>query len=167
MEAFSRPLSLRPAGEHSVVRDKMKTIVLISFLFLFIVGDAYCIEKARQPDAGMSETNCNFRVPSGWKKVNNNLYILKNFSKTWKQYGGFLSEGHQPWRLEPINAAGACLWDFGIKDNSRDIFEFADHITEITENKLYVLKMRNRSYYVFVRVSDSIPVAYKLVVIGN
>jgi hypothetical protein len=150
-----------------VIGNKIKTIVLISFLFLFIVADGYCAEKVRQADAAMSEINCNFSVPAEWEKVSNNIYTLRNFSKTFKKWYKFLSAGHQPWRLEPINTAGACLWDFGIKDNSRDIFEFADRITEITENKLYVLQMGNRSYYVFVRVSDSIPVAYKLVVIGN
>ena len=150
------------------VRDnKMKTIALISLLLLLIVADGYCAESGGEIGAAMSEITCNFKIPSEWRKVNNNLYTLRHFGKTLKEWDKFLSEGHQPWRLEPMNVAAACLWEFGIDDNSHDIFKFADRLTEIKENRLYMLKAGTRSYYVYVRMSKAIPIAYRLAIIGN
>jgi hypothetical protein len=144
----------------------MKTVAIVSLLFLLFAMDGYCTENAGT-GAGASSITIDFRVPSNWKKVGKNSYALKNFGKTLEEWDKVLSEGHQPWRLEPKNAAGACLWDFGINDNSRDILDFTDHLTEIGANRSYVLKAGESSYYVFVRVADAIPIAYRLVVVTD
>jgi hypothetical protein len=145
----------------------MKTIVLIPLLLLSIVAPGYCTEEGRGTAEGVSEITCNFKIPSGWKEVRNDVYVLKDLNKTLREWDKFLSEGHQPWRLEPTNTAAACLWDFGIEDNSRDIFKFAERLTTISENRLYMLKVRKSNYYVFVRVYGTIPIAYKLMIFGD
>jgi hypothetical protein len=144
----------------------MKTAAIVSLLFLLFAMDGYCTESANT-GAGASVITVDFRVPPNWKKVGKNSYVLKNFGRTLEEWDKVLSEGHQPWRLEPKNAAGACLWDFGISDNSHDIFDFADHLTEIRANRSYVLKAGKSSYYVFIRVTDAIPIAHRLVVVTD
>jgi hypothetical protein len=144
-----------------------KTFILISLLFLLVVTEGYCVETRGKQPAVFSDISVNFRIPENWKKINDNLFILKDFNETFTQWNKILSKGHQPWRLEPINIAAACLWDFGIKDNSDDIFKFADRLTEIKENKLFMLKDGKNKYLIYVRVKKTIPIAYKLVITGN
>lgn len=144
-----------------------KTLCLITLLFLLVAADGYCVEKEGGNQIAVSDLTVNFEIPSDWKKVNGNLYVLKEFDKTFKAWHKFLSEGHQPWRLEPINTAAVCLWDFCIKDNSDDIFKFADRLTEIKENEVYMLKVGKRNYYNYVRVNKRIPIAYKLAIIED
>ncbi len=144
-----------------------KILGLITLLFLLVAADGYCAEKGAEDQATLSDITVNFEIPSNWKKVNGNLYTLKDFNKTFKQWNKFLSEGHQPQRLEPINTAAVCLWDFGIKDNSDDIFKFADRLTEIKENEVYMLKVGKRNYYIYVRINKTIPIAYKMVITGD
>jgi len=144
-----------------------KTLSFITLLLLLVAADGYCGEKGGGNQAAVSDITVNVQIPSDWKKINGNLYVLREFNKTFKQWNKFLSEGHQPWRLEPINTAAACLWDFGIKDNSDDIFKFADRLTEIKEDEVYMLKVGKRNYYIYVRVNKTIPIAYKLAIIED
>jgi hypothetical protein len=144
-----------------------KTLSLMTLLFLLVAVNGFCGENEEVNQAVVSDITANFEVPSDWKKVNSNLYVLRKFNKTFKQWNKFLSEGHQPWRLEPINTAAACLWDFGIKDNSDDIFKFANRLTEIKGNEVYMLKVGKRSYYIYIRVNKTIPIAYKLTIIED
>jgi hypothetical protein len=139
----------------------------MTLLFLLVAVNGFCGENEEVNQAVVSDITANFEVPSDWKKVNSNLYVLRKFNKTFKQWNKFLSEGHQPWRLEPINTAAACLWDFGIKDNSDDIFKFANRLTEIEANEVYMLKVGKRSYYIYIRVYKTIPIAYKLTIIED
>ncbi len=139
----------------------------MTLLFLLVAVNGFCGENEEVNQAVVSDITANFEVPSDWKKVNSNLYVLRKFNKTFKQWNKFLSEGHQPWRLEPINTAAACLWDFGIKDNSDDIFKFANRLTEIKGNEVYMLKVGKRSYYIYIRVNKTIPIAYKLTIIED
>jgi len=115
-----------------------KTLSLITLLFLLVPFNGFCGENEGGNQAAVSDITANFEIPSDWKKVNSNLYVLRKFNKTFKQWDKFLSEGHQPWRLEPINTAAACLWDFGIKDRSDDILIFANRLTEINKNEVYM-----------------------------
>ena len=145
-------------------RSMMKTCVMLSLLFLSIVAAGNSAEKGRGPDVRISEISADLKIPPDWKKVGKNIYTLKNFNKTLEEWNRFLSEGHQPWRLEPKNTAAACLLDFGVSDNSHDIFKFADRLTEVKESEVYVLKAGKDDYDVFVRVGKTIPIAYKLVI---
>jgi hypothetical protein len=143
----------------------MKSMIFIFLALLFTVSHGQC-EEGRKAKASVSPITCDFHIPQQWKKVKNNIYRLKSFSKTYEEWAQFLDEGHQPWRLEPQNTAAACLWDFGISDNSADIFYFADRLVEIKKSSLYVLRAENTSYYVFVK-NEVVPVAYELLVVES
>lgn len=143
-------------------KNMKKITALITVVFLLVVVAGLCAEKNENNKSAISDITDKFKIPADWKKVTDNQYILKDFNKTFKASHKFLLEGHQPWRLEPINIAAVCLWDFGIKDNSDDIFKFADRLTEIKENEKYMLKAGNTNYYIYVRVNKTIPIAYKL-----
>jgi hypothetical protein len=69
--------------------------------------------------------------------------------------------GVNPWRGEPANAAGACLWDFGIQDGSM-ISDFSERLTIIEEGKVYSLRCEDQKYIVYIRTEKGIPIAYKL-----
>lgn len=144
-----------------------KILALISVLFLLCVVDGVCVAISDDNQSAVSDMTVQFKTPSDWKKAGTSRYILKDFDKTSKAWHKFISEGHQPWRLEPINTAAACLWDFGIKDNSDDIYKFANRFIEIRENEIYMLKAGRISYYIYVRVDKTIPIAYKLEITGD
>ena len=115
-----------------ITNERVNTYLHSLVLKLF---HGYCDEKAGGADAVSAEVNCNFRVPPEWRKVTSNVYTLKNFTKTFKEWHRFLSAGYQPWRYESINAAAACLWGFGIRDNGF-VFDFANRLAEIKENNV-------------------------------
>lgn len=110
-------------------------------------------------DAGIAIT---FAIPSNWKADSENVFSVKNFDEEYNtleknQYGG-----HQPWRLEPRNAAGACLWDFGINHVENDIISFSEKLVEVKKDEIYALEIGTRKLSVYLKIQTDIPVAYKL-----
>jgi len=122
---------------------------------LLVVPSAYC------QDTTASEIQVDFRVPKEWKKIRENTFILKNFKKALNYWNKNLSGGHQPWRFDPANVAGTCLWEFGITDGN-PIFDFASRLKIIKKDEVYSLKYDTINYVVYVRTEKKIPIAYKL-----
>ncbi len=119
------------------------------------------VSHAFSQDTTSARITINFKVPEGWKKVNDDVFALANFDKTYLFWSSYLSQGHQPWRLEPPNAAVACLWDFGINDGTT-VFQFADRLDEIKTNELYSLAVNTTTYMIYIRIKKHIPIAYKV-----
>lgn len=109
-------------------------------------------------DAGIAIT---FAIPSNWKADSENVFSVKNFDEEYNtleknQYGG-----HQPWRLEPRNAAGACLLDFGINVEN-DITSFSEKLIEIKKDEIYALEAGTAKLFVYLKIKNDLPIAYKL-----
>jgi hypothetical protein len=112
-------------------------------------------------DTTSSIVQVNFNVPKDWKKVNDTLFIRRNYFKELNYWVANLSQGHMPWRADPKNIAITCLWNFGIKDG-KPVDEFATHLTEIKKNKVFSFTVDSTRYIICVRTKKRTPIAYKL-----
>ncbi len=110
-------------------------------------------------DAGIAVT---FAIPSNWKADSENVFSLKNFDEEYSKLEGYTSGGHMTWRLDPRNAAGACLWDFGINHIENDIISFSEKLVEVKKDEIYALEIGTRKLSVYLKIQTDIPVAYKL-----
>lgn len=115
-------------------------------------------------DAGIAIT---FAIPSNWKADSLNVFSVKNFNEEYNNLEKNQHGGHQPWRLEPLNAAGACLWNFGIKDNNSDIISFSKKLIEVKKDEIYALEIGARKLSVHLKIQTDIPIAYKLEIESN
>jgi hypothetical protein len=134
----------------------MKTFVLIATFVILFLSYAFC------QDTTSSAIQVKFKVPKDWKMMNSTTYVLKDFDKTLNYWEKELSSGHQPWRLEPSNVAAACLWDFGVKDESSVVDDFASRLTIIEAGKVYSLKTDQQTFVVYIKTEKKTPIAYKL-----
>jgi hypothetical protein len=131
---------------------------LIFFIFtLVLVFTFYTYGN----DSNSSGIQIKFQVPKDWKMVDRTTYILQDLNKTLSYWEKELSSGSQPWRLEPVNVAAACLWDFGIQDGT-DIFNFSEHLKIVVEGEIYSLKTTKQSFVVYIKTGKQTPIAYKL-----
>ena len=111
----------------------------------------------------LSPIKVEMRTPKGWEKSGSMDFVLRDFDQKLRSLENELNAGHQPWRLEPINAAAACLWDFGIQDGST-AFEFAKRLVVVKPGEQYALSVGPRIYTVSIRTRRRIPIAVKLAI---
>ena len=111
-----------------MIRSRIVPFLILIFCLLFS-SYAYCNDGQETLDVIV-----NFTVPSDWEEVNYYLYTLKDFTKTYNYWREAMSEGHQPWRFDPVNVAAACLWDFGIRGRSKDILFLSNSLIEVNKN---------------------------------
>jgi hypothetical protein len=130
----------------------MKSLLPIFFCFTFSL---YCQERST------SDINVLFKVPKEWKKVNDSVYVIRDFNKTLHFWTLYLADGHQPWRYDPRNVAGACLASFGIKDDS-EVEEFSLRLKEIKPQEIYSLSVDNKKFTVYVKKKKNLPIAHRL-----
>lgn len=109
-------------------------------------------------DAGIAVT---FAIPSNWKADSENVFTLKNFDEEYSKLEGYTSGGHMPWRLDPREAAGACLSEFRV-NNGSDRISFPEKLIEVKKNEIYALEIGTRKFSVYLKTKNIIPVAYKL-----
>lgn len=133
----------------------MKRILLIYLFILIAVPFVY------SQDTTASNIQVDFRVPKEWKKISDNTFVLKNIKKALNYWEKNFSGGHQPWRFDPANIAGTCLWEFGIKDDNTIIFDFASHLKVIKMGEVYSITSDKYEYVVYLRTEKTIPIAYK------
>ncbi len=134
----------------------MRTLFAFIFiLVLSIVSSAFCQDSAR--------IDIDFKVPKGWKKLNDSVYVIKNYTKELNEWVSYLSQVHMPWRYNPKNIAVTCLWSFGIT-NHKPVFEFSDYLDEIKKDEIYSLTVDSTDYIIYVRIKKNVPIAYKFVI---
>ena len=90
-------------------------------------------------------------------------FMLRDVDRERKSFETELNAGHQPWRLEPINVAAACLWNFGIQDGS-SVFEFAKRMVVVKPGEQYALSAGPRTYTVSIETQRNIPIAVSLAI---
>ncbi len=126
------------------------------FISIFlIISYTYC------QNSTLPIVQVNFHIPDGWMQMNSTTYIIKDFDRTLNFWRKSFASGHQPWRLIPINAAAACLTEFGIKDKS-SFLDLAARLREIEVGKVYSLKINKRKFFVYIKTENKTPIAYKL-----
>jgi hypothetical protein len=112
-------------------------------------------------DTTSSPIRVEFTVPKDWKRVNDSLFVIKDYQKQLTYWSSALEAGHMPWRNDPRNVAVTCLWDFGIKDGT-PVFEFAKQLVEVRKNRIYYLTAGAMSYVIYIRIEKRTPIACKL-----
>ncbi|MGA3287022.1 MAG: hypothetical protein ABSD46_06330 [Bacteroidota bacterium] len=134
----------------------MRTLFTLTLiLVLSTASSTYCQDSAR--------IDVDFKVPKGWKKLNDTIYVIKNYTKELNEWVSYLAQGHMPWRYDPKNIAVTCLWSFGIT-NHTPVFEFADYLEEIKKDEIYSLTVDSTDYIIYVRIKKNVPIAYKFVI---
>jgi hypothetical protein len=109
-----------------------------------------------------SDFSTDFRLHSGWKEVNDSLFVIKDFKKEFNDLYSFLSQGHQPWRLGPRNAAAAFFVESGMHYKFSDVDLFGSRLTEIKKQEIYSVAVDGVTYLVYLKIKKGIPVPYKL-----
>ena len=109
-----------------------------------------------------SDFSIDFTGHRGWKKVNDSLFVLKDFEKEFNGLYTALSQGHQPWRWSPRFAAAACFWEFGIYYKFTNVFLFGARLTKIKEQEIYSVEVGGRTYLLHLKMKKGIPVPYRL-----
>lgn len=109
-----------------------------------------------------SDFSIDFTIHPGWKKVNDSLFVLKDFKKEFSNLYPFLSQGHQPWQGDPRFAAAACFWEFGMKYKFSDVFLFGSRLMEVKKQEIYSVEVQGKTYLMHLRTKKGIPVPYKL-----
>ena len=104
-----------------------------------------------------------FQIPKGWRKSSSSLFRLSNPDQQSRYWESELTSGHQPWRMDPLNVAAACLWDFGIQDGST-IEMFAHRLVVQKPNKEYSLSVGSQTFIVSVQTRHRVPIAYRFTV---
>ena len=133
----------------------MRSIISFTLVsFTLVLSSAYC------QDSTAPLIKVEFKIPKGWRKFNDSVYILKNFDKDFTRSHKSLAQGHMPWRSDPKNVAAACFWSFGITDNTF-AWDFATRFTELKKDQTYSLLVDSTSYIVHVRTKQQVPIPYK------
>jgi hypothetical protein len=138
------------------VKKNIDTIISTISLLIILASLIIYSQNTISPDIQV-----NFKVPKDWKKLNDTLFIIRNFNKELNYWETNLGQGHMPWRFDPTSIAVTCLWKFGITD-STPVFIFANRLTEIKRDEIYSLTVDSTNYFIYVRTRRKIPVAYKL-----
>ncbi|MFZ1977088.1 MAG: hypothetical protein WAV76_03960 [Bacteroidota bacterium] len=129
-------------------------------LFLIIFSLAYCQDKTS------SNIDVDFKIPKGWKKISDSVYILKNYAKELNEWAPYLAQGHMPWRYSPKNIVVTCLWSFGITDGT-PVDVFAARLNEVKSKEIYSLIVDSTNYIVYIRTKKNVPIAYKFKIRNN
>ena len=103
------------------------------------------------------------RTPKGWEKSGSTGFVIRDFDQELRSLENELKAGHQPWRLDPLNAAASCLWNFGIQDGTA-IFEFAKRLVVVKPGEQYAVSVGSKTYTVSIRTQHSIPIAFELAI---
>jgi hypothetical protein len=143
-----------------VVNKVLKLFSLLLFLNILFVYPSYCQDKTNLHENISSDIVIKFKIPKGWDKIKENLFVLKDYNKELNNWAPYLKQGHMPWRYDPKNIAVTCLWSFGITDGS-SVDDFAQRLTEIKKDKVYSLDVDSTEYVIYVRTKKHTPIAYK------
>jgi hypothetical protein len=144
----------------------LKLFPLFLLLNVFFVFPSYSQDKTNLPDSLSSDITIEFKIPKGWIKINENLFVLKDYHKELNYWEPALKQGHMPWRYDPKNIAVTCLWSFGISNGS-PVDDFAERLSEIKKDKIYSLEVDTTKYIIYVRTKKHTPIAYKFEIKKN
>ena len=131
---------------------------LASLLFLTML---LCPVASFGHAQGPSVPKAELQIPKGWERSSPTRFTLKDFETAFRHWQKELDSGHQPWRMEPANAAAACLLDFGIQDSS-DVLYLAQRLVVVQPGKQYRITLAATTYIISIKVKHRIPIAYKL-----
>ena len=59
----------------------LKLFPLLLLLNILLVYPSYSQDKTNLPDSLSSEIVIDFKIPKGWIKINENLFVLKDYNK--------------------------------------------------------------------------------------
>ena len=103
---------------------KVKTLQF-TVMLLIMIAELSCCQGSTS-----AELVINFKVPKGWKRINDSVFVRTNYEEEFRFWYNDLREGHMPWRGDPKNIAVTCLWSFGIHDGS-PVWVFANRLTQV------------------------------------
>ena len=135
----------------------MKTLQF-TVMLLIMIAELSCCQGSTS-----AELVINFKVPKGWKRINDSVFVRTNYEEEFRFWYNDLREGHMPWRGDPKNIAVTCLWSFGIHDGS-PVWVFANRLTQVKKNKIYSLRVDSTEYVIYIRTKKEIPIAYKFII---
>ena len=136
---------------------KVKTLQF-TVMLLIMIAELSCCQGSTS-----AELVINFKVPKGWKRINDSVFVRTNYEEEFRFWYNDLREGHMPWRGDPKNIAVTCLWSFGIHDGS-PVWVFANRLTQVKKNKIYSLRVDSTKYIIYIRTKKEIPIAYKFII---
>ena len=105
--------------------------------------------------------NINFHVPVDWKKAGATEFILRDFDRNSREAEKSMSQGYQPWRLDPANVAAACMMGFGA-EGFADVFELADCLKVVKPKEEFALSIASRTLVVCLKYRKQVPIAYRV-----
>jgi len=142
------PAGLTSGVQRSSLAEFFNWVMPICFLSVLLYS---C---AKEPGNGL-------QLPPGWGKTGFGQYTLNNPEKQAEETVRILNDGLEPWRADAVNAASACLIDFGVvkDDNAASL---SARLKTIEENSLYSFRQNSEQYEITVKFFDDIPVAVRM-----